>query len=80
MKTPSRRTATISLPPQLLKAVTSVAKSRGMTQSELFREAFRRFVRDEQEWDGLLRYGQTKGKLMGLDTDESVEKLIDESR
>jgi metal-responsive CopG/Arc/MetJ family transcriptional regulator len=73
-------TTTISLPPKLYKAVLATAKTKGMTNSELFREAFRRYLRDEQEWQELLSYGRTKTKKAGLQTDEAVERLIDKSR
>ncbi len=73
-------TTTISLPPKLYKVVLATAKTKGMTNSELFREAFRRYLRDEQEWQELLSYGRFKAKKAGLQTDEAVERLIDKSR
>lgn len=73
-------TTTISLPPKLYKAVLRTAKARAMTTSELFREAFRRFLRDEQEWSELLSYGRSKAKAKGIQSEEAVERLIDENR
>lgn len=49
------KTTTISLPPGLYKEVLRMAKAKGMTRSELFREALRRYRRDEQEWQDLCR-------------------------
>jgi len=57
-----------------------MAKSRGMTKSELFREALRRYQRDEQEWRDLLEYGRRKARTAGIRTEGDVERLIDESR
>ncbi len=74
------RTTTISLPPQLHKVVLSTAKARGMTNSELFREAFRRYLRDEQEWKELLSYGRSKAKKAALQSEKAVERLIDRGR
>lgn len=57
-----------------------MAKTKGMTKSELFREALRRYQRDEQEWRDLLEYGRRKAEAAGIKTEEDVERLIDESR
>jgi metal-responsive CopG/Arc/MetJ family transcriptional regulator len=73
-------TTTISLPPKLYKAVMSTAKANGMTNSELFREAFRRYLRDEQEWQELLTYGRAKTRKARLQNESAVERLIDKSR
>ena len=39
---------------KLYGAVAATAKANRMTNSELFREAFRRYLRDEREWQDLL--------------------------
>ena len=74
------KTTTISLPPGLYKEALRMAKARGMTRSELFREALRRYQRDEQEWQDLLEYGRRKAEAAGIRTEEDVERLIDGSR
>ena len=51
-----------------------------MTRSELFREALRRYRRDEQEWQDLLDYGRRKAEAAGIGSEEDVERLVDESR
>ncbi len=73
-------TTTISLPPKLFKAALATAKAKGMTNSELFREAFRRYLREEQEWEQLLSYGRAEAKKAGAQSEENVERLIDKSR
>ena len=73
-------TTTISLPPKLFRAVVTTAKANGMSNSELFREAFRRYLRDEREWQGLFSYGRAKARKARLQTEEAVERLIDKSR
>jgi metal-responsive CopG/Arc/MetJ family transcriptional regulator len=80
---PSTRTSfttTISLPPKLYKAVMITAKANGMTNSELFREAFRRYLRDEREWQELLTYGRAKARKARTQNEVAVERLIDQSR
>ena len=57
-----------------------MAKAKGMTYSELFRDALRRYQRDELEWQGLLSYGRTKAAKAGIRTEKAVERLIDAFR
>ena len=74
------KTTTISPPPGLYKESLRMAKAKGMTKSELFREALRRYQRDEQEWRDLLEYGRRKAEAAGIRTEEDVERMIDEAR
>ena len=74
------KTTTISLPPGLYADVLRLAKAKGMTRSELFREALRRYQRDELEWQSLLEYGRRKAQAAGIRSEDDVERLIDESR
>lgn len=74
------KTTTISLPPALYAEALRLAKRKGMTKSELFREALRRYGRDEQEWQDLLEYGRRKAETAGIKSEDDVERLIDESR
>lgn len=78
--TRSSFTTTISLPPKLYKMVLATAKARGMTNSELFREAFRRYLREEQEWQELLSYSRAKATKAAIRSETAVERLIDRSR
>ncbi len=82
MRTMARvsKTTTISLPPKLFRAVLTMAKVKGMTTSELFREAFRRYQTEEQAWQELLAYGQRQAEKTGIRTEADVERLIDASR
>lgn len=74
------KVVTISLPPQLYKRTLKLAKAKGMTRSELFREALRRYQAEEQEWQALLAYGRRKAAEASIQTEKDVERLIDESR
>ena len=71
---------TISLPPRLFERIMKTAKSKGMTRSELVREALRRYETEEQEWQVLFDYGRRKAQAAGIRTEEDVERLIDASR
>ncbi len=74
------RTTTISLPPALYEEALKLAKAKGMTKSELFREALRRYQRDEQEWQAFAEHGRRKVGAAGISSEDAVERLIDESR
>ena len=74
------KTTTISLPPALYREVWKLAKQKGMTRSELFREALRRYQRDEAEWQGLLEYGRRQAAAAGIRGEDDIERLIDEAR
>ena len=74
------KTTTISLPPNLFREARHIAKAKGMTTSELFREAFRRYQREDRTWRELLRYGRRKAERAGIRTAADVERLVDASR
>ena len=71
---------TISLPPRVFARIMKTAKSKGMTRSELVREALRRYETEEREWRALFDYGRRKAQTAGIRTEEDVEHLIDASR
>ncbi len=68
----------LSLPPELLREAERIAKKEGRTKSELFREALRRYIQ-EQEWRELQRYGARQAQKLGI-KETDVERLIGEYR
>ena len=74
------KTTTISLPPKIYKIFMRLAQQKGMSKSELIRDALRRYQKDEENWQQILSYGQRKATELGIKTEEDVERLIDESR
>ena len=74
------KVVTISLPPRLYARVMKTARAKGMTRSELVREALRHYEVEEQEWQALFDYGRHKAHAAGIRTEEEVERLIDASR
>lgn len=74
------RTTTISLPPKVYGEMDRLAKVKGMTRSELLRDALRRYQKEEADWRELVSYGRGKAAQMGIRTAEDVERLIDDSR
>lgn len=74
------KTVSITLPPDLLVKAQAVALREHRTMSELFREALRRYMSGDEEWDALLKRTRAKGKAMGLKSEADVERLSDEYR
>jgi hypothetical protein len=48
--------------------------------SELFREALRRYMAGDSEWDALLKRTRARGKALGIKDEADVERLSDEHR
>lgn len=74
------KTISITLPPDLLIKAQTVAQKEHRTISELFREALRRYMGSDPEWEALLRQTRAIGKSMGVETEADVERLSDEFR
>lgn len=68
----------ITLPPSLLKQASKVARAEGRTQSELFREALRRYVL-QAEFQRLRSYGVAHTKQLGIKPSD-VPRLVKEYR
>jgi predicted transcriptional regulator len=74
------KTISITLPPDLLVKAQKTAEREDRTISELFREALRRYITADPEWDALLRRTHAAGKALGIATEADVERLSDEFR
>jgi Arc/MetJ-type ribon-helix-helix transcriptional regulator len=74
------KTVSITLPPELLAKAQAVAERESRTMSELFREALRRYMTADPEWDGLLRRTRAKGAALGIASEADVERMSDEYR
>jgi CopG family transcriptional regulator/antitoxin EndoAI len=68
----------LSLPPELFRAAQRTARREGRTRSELFREALRRYIR-EQKWRDLREYGERRAARRGLKSPD-VESAIEQYR
>lgn len=74
------KTVSITLPPDLPLKAQSCAEREHRTMSELFREALRRYMAADPEWEAILTRGRARAKAMGIHTEEDVERLSDEYR
>ena len=73
-------TVSITLPPDLLLQAQEMAEREHSTMSELFREALRRYMQGDSDWDSLLKRTRAQGKILGVTSEEYVERLSDEYR
>ena len=74
------KTISITLPPDLLMKAQKTAEREDRTISELFREALRRYMAADPEWEALLRRTRATGSALGIASEADVEQLSDEFR
>jgi hypothetical protein len=72
---------TISLPPATAKEYRKIAKLKGASGSQLFREMFDQYKRQKlrDELSALQVYGSKKAKTLNI-TEKEIEKLVFEDR
>ncbi|MGA2249280.1 ribbon-helix-helix protein, CopG family [Terracidiphilus sp.] len=74
------KTISITLPPDMLSLAQACAEREHRTMSELFREALRRYMAGDGEWDALLSRTRARGAALGMRNEADVERLSDEFR
>ena len=74
------KTVSITLPPDLLSKAQEMASREHRTMSELFREALRRYMGTDTQWESLVARAREKGAALGIRSEEDVERLSDEFR
>lgn len=81
MPTRKRIAMTISIPPDIAREYEAMAKIKGETKSQLFREMFYLYRQErlEDEFYRLQKYGAKKARGMKL-TEKDIERLIFEGR
>lgn len=81
MPTRKRVAMTVSLPPDIAQEYEEIAKLKGETKSQLFRDMFNLYRQEklEDEFFRLQKYGVKKAKEMKL-TEKDIERLIFEGR
>ena len=70
----------ITLPPDLLVKAQELATREHRTMSERFRQALRRYMTADTQWENLLSRTRGKGKALGIKNEDDVERLSDEYR
>jgi predicted transcriptional regulator len=73
------QTFTISLPPDLAAEVDRLAAEEHRSRSELFREAFRRYLNSRRRWERILAFGPQAAAEAGLQTEPEIDAAVDEA-
>jgi metal-responsive CopG/Arc/MetJ family transcriptional regulator len=68
----------MSLPPEIYKEVDELAQQKGISRSELLRQALRQYVASERRWQQIRKWGEGSAKRLGIKDEKDVERIIDE--
>lgn len=74
------KTINISLPEQLLSRIDLKAKEEYRSRSELLKEAAVFYIQTKNNWAVLQNDIVVKAKIMGIKSENDVEKLFDSER
>jgi len=77
---PARRTASIVLPPALLREVERLARRRRCTVVEVISAAIRGHLEREEAWRSTLAYGKKKAKAQGIRSETDIARIVTEFR
>ena len=69
----------IAFPEDLLKEIDKESGLESRTRSELVRESVRVYL-NTARWKRIREYGEKKKYELGIESDDQVEKIIDEVR
>lgn len=69
----------IAFPQDLLKEVDKQSESESKTRSELIRESVRVYLNAEK-WKRIREYGEKKRYELGVESEDQIEKIVDEYR
>lgn len=74
------KTFNVSFPEELADLIDEKAKQQFGSRSDLLRYAAVKYLRDEQEFEEIMRYGKELGKAVSDRPEESVAKTITKQR
>ena len=77
---PTRHTASIQLPPVLLREVERVAKRLKRTPADVVCIAVRQHLEREKAWQRARAYGRKKAKQQGITSEQDIVWIIKEFR
>lgn len=70
----------MSLPLEIYEEVEKLAKEKKTSKSRILKESLEQYIRQEQQWDLIYKWGEKKAKSLGIKDEKDVEKLIQEYR
>lgn len=69
-----------SLPLEVYREVDELAQQKGVSRSELIRQALRQHVASERRWQQIREWGEESTKELRIGDEKDVERLIHEFR
>jgi len=69
----------LSLPREMAEEIEKRAKKQGKMKSEYLREAIRQYL-EREKWRELQKEFSLRARRLGINTEEDIEKIIDEIR
>ena len=70
----------MSLPPEIYKMVDKLAKQKGISRSELLRQALKQYSVSERIWQQIYQWGEESAKEFGIKDERDVDRIIHEFR
>ena len=70
----------MSLPLPLYEDLDKVAKKQEVSRSEILKRALRSYLKEEERWQMIRKWGKSQGKRLGIQSEKDIERIIDEVR
>jgi len=70
----------MSLPPAVYRGLDELARKKGVSRSEILREALKEYLVSEKLWQQIYRWGEESAKKLRIKDERDVDRLIHEFR
>ena len=68
----------MSLPKELYVQVDQMARQRGVSRSQLLKEALKIYIDEEKRWQRIREWGEETAKRLGIKNEDDVERIREE--
>lgn len=70
----------MSLSPEIYAEVNNMAQQKGISRSELLRQALKQYVASEKRWQQIREWGTETTQQLGIKNERDIERIVDEYR
>jgi metal-responsive CopG/Arc/MetJ family transcriptional regulator len=76
----SRQTKIInmSLPKDLYSDLEKISTNRGVSRSQILKEALDRYIDDQKRWTQIRKWGEETATKLGIKDEDDIERIRDE--
>jgi len=74
------KTFSVSLPPELAEEIDKLSDQEGLSRSELTRLALRRYIKSNERWKLLKKWGEKSAQKLNLNDERDVAELVEDFR